>query len=284
MRLANVGGRTTIVIGPGAGVDVHRASGGRFGPEPRAVYALWSEFLVWARSSEPGPVESFDPHLLGPPSPEPTQVFAFGLNYRAHASEAGFDAPDGLPPVFTKFRSALTGPVTTVELPRGGTVDWEVELVAVIGLSARHVAVEDAWDHVAGLTVGNDFSERTAQLRPPAPQFSLGKSLPGFAPTGPWLVTADEFADRDDIALGCEIDGEEVQFGRTSDLIMPIPELVAELSKTLTLLPGDLLFTGTPEGVGVGREPQRFLRPGERVRTWVEGIGELEQTFVASPD
>lgn len=117
-------------------------------------------------------------------------------------------------------------------------------------------------------------------MRPPAAQFSLGKSFAGFAPTGPWLVTPDELANRDDLELGCEIDGEEVQRGRTSDLIVSVPALVSELSRIVTLQPGDLLFTGTPEGVGFGREPQRFLRPGEHLRTWIEGIGELQQGFV----
>lgn len=282
MRLANLAGRAAVITGAGLGADVHEASGGRFGPSMEAVYAAWPEFAAWAHGAELGGGEPFDPAALGPPSPAPAQIVAFGLNYGRHALESGYEEPEGLPPVFTKFRSALSGPVTTVELPAGGTVDWEVELVVVIGRAARNVDVADAWDHVAGLTVGNDFSERTSQLRPPAPQFSLGKSFPGFAPTGPWLVTPDELPDRDDLALGCEIDGEEVQRGRTSDLLVPIPRLISELSTTLALQPGDLLFTGTPEGVGIGREPRRFLQPGERVRTWVEGIGELEQTFVAA--
>lgn len=161
MRIANVGGRATIVVGPNAGVDVHRASEQRFGPGPQAVYARWSEFLLWARGAEAagdlGPAEPVDPELLEAPSPEPTQIFAFGLNYGAHAAESGFDRPEGLPPVFTKFRSALTGPNTVVKLPEGGTTDWEVELVVVIGRTAHDVRVEEAWDFVAGLTVGQDL-------------------------------------------------------------------------------------------------------------------------------
>lgn len=186
--------------------------------------------------------------------------------------------------MFPKFVSSLSGPRTEVVLPPGGNTDWEVELVAVIGRVTSHVAVEDAWDHVAGLTVGQDLSERQTQLAGPAPQFGLGKSFPGFAPTGPWLVTTDELADPDDLALRGELDGEVVQQGRTSSLIVSVPRLIAELSRIITLYPGDLLFTGTPEGVGLGREPQRYVQPGQTLVSTIEGIGELRQTFVAAEE
>lgn len=130
------------------------------------------------------------------------------------------------------------------------------------------VAENEAWDHIAGLTIGQDLSERVSQLAGPAPQFSLGKSFPGFAPVGPWLVTPETVPDRDDLGLGCAIDGETVQDGRTRDLIFPVARLVAELSRTITLRPGDLVFTGTPAGVGQGRNPQWFLRPGEEPTSW----------------
>ncbi|MFC6937186.1 fumarylacetoacetate hydrolase family protein [Actinomadura yumaensis] len=183
--------------------------------------------------------------------------------------------------MFTKYVSSISGPVTTVRLPEGGHTDWEVELVAVIGTGGYRVAEADAWSHVAGLAVGQDLSERITQLDGPAPQFSLGKSFPGFAPVGPWLVTPDELADPDDLELGCAINGEEVQKGRTRDLIFPVPALIAKLSAVLPLLPGDVIFTGTPAGVGQGRDPQRFLAPGDVLVSHVEGIGELRQTFTA---
>lgn len=166
-------------------------------------------------------------------------------------------------------------------IPADGNVDWEVELVVIIGREAHRIDEADAWSHVAGLTVGQDISERISQLRGPAPQFGLGKSFPGFTPQGPWLVTPDEFDNPDDLELGCMIDGEEVQKGRTCELIFPVPSLIAALSQTVTLYPGDVIFTGTPAGVGVGQSPQRFLQPGESLDSWIEGIGELRQRFVA---
>jgi 2,4-didehydro-3-deoxy-L-rhamnonate hydrolase len=134
---------------------------------------------------------------------------------------------------------------------------------------------------VAGLTVGQDLSERITQTSGPSPQFSLGKSLPGFGPTGPWLVTPDEFDNPDDLELGCTIDGEQMQKGRTRDLVFSVPALISRLSHKLPLLPGDLLFTGTPAGVGLGRTPPRYLAPGEELVSYVRGIGELRQRFVA---
>lgn len=172
-----------------------------------------------------------------------------------------------------KFPASLSGPFDDIEIV-GDTVDWEVELVAIIGRTADRVAEADGWDHVAGLTVGQDISDRTLQSAAGA-QFSLGKSRRGFGPMGPWVVTPDELADPDDLALGCAVDGETVQEARTSDLIFSVPRLVAELSSVLPLLPGDVIFTGTPAGVGITRDPARFLQPGQELTTWVEGIGTI---------
>jgi 2-keto-4-pentenoate hydratase/2-oxohepta-3-ene-1,7-dioic acid hydratase in catechol pathway len=282
MKLANVEGRAVLVTDDTHGVDVETASGGKFGPELPGIFEEWKSFRAWADSltdTSTGEV-AFTRDQLGAPSPAPTQIVAIGLNYHAHAAESGFTAPTSIPPVFTKFRSSLSGPDTEVELPEGGNTDWEVELVVVIGAHAKAVDETEAWDYVAGLAVGQDLSERVAQMQGPAPQFSLGKSFPGFAPVGPWLVTPDEVPDRDDLEIGCSLDGEIVQSGRTSALIYPVARLIAELSRTIELYPGDLLFTGTPAGVGVGRSPQRFIRAGEHLKTWIQGIGELNQTFV----
>jgi 2-keto-4-pentenoate hydratase/2-oxohepta-3-ene-1,7-dioic acid hydratase in catechol pathway len=134
---------------------------------------------------------------------------------------------------------------------------------------------------VAGLTVGQDLSERTVQLAGPAPQFSLGKSFPGFAPTGPWLVTPDELPDRGDLVLGCAVNGESVQKGRTRDLVFSVPELIARLSAVLPLLPGDLIFTGTPAGVGGARNPRRFLTVGDELVSSIDGIGQMRHQFAA---
>ncbi|MGK3204289.1 fumarylacetoacetate hydrolase family protein [Amycolatopsis sp. MEPSY49] len=284
MKLANVDGRAVLLTTDHTGLDVEQVSDGKFGPDLPSIYENWDGFRSWADQAPAEPGISFTRSQLGPPSPAPGQIVAIGLNYHAHAAESGFAAPDHLPPTFTKFVSALTGPDSEVVLPAGGQVDWEVELVAVIGRTAHRVAEDEAWDHIAGLTIGQDISERVSQLAGPAPQFSLGKSFPGFAPVGPWLVTAEAVPDRDDLGLGCAVDGETVQDGRTRDLIFPVARLVAELSRTITLRPGDLVFTGTPAGVGQGRNPQRFLRPGEELTSWIEGIGEMRQTFVAEQE
>lgn len=282
MRIANLSGRL-VLVADGLAVDVEKASDGRFAADPQAVYERWEEFRRWAAGTRLPEGEPFDPDRLEAPVPAPRQIVAAGLNYRDHAAESGFALPDTMPPVFTKFVTSISGPRTEVALPPGGHTDWEIELVAVIGTRAHHVSPESAWDHVAGLTVGQDISERITQLEGPAPQFSLGKSFPGFAPTGPWLVTPDTFDDRDDLELRCTVNGEEVQKGRTSDLIFSVPELVARLSSVIPLLPGDLVFTGTPSGVGLGRDPQRWLAPGDELVSTIEGIGELRQRFVARP-
>src|SRR5581483_5702323 len=280
MRIANLSGRLVMISG-GHAVDVERASGGLFGSSPQAIYDRWAEFRAWAAEATLPDGAAFDVTDLGAPAPQPRQLLAVGLNYRDHVAESGFTVPDGLPPIFTKFASSITGPVTSVRLPAGGHTDWEIELVAVIGARARNVAESAAWDQVAGLTVGQDLSERISQLAGPAPQFSLGKSLPGFTPMGPWLVTTDEFINPNDLGLLATINGEQVQKARTSDLIFSVPALVSRLSERLALLPGDVIFTGTPAGVGLGREPQRWLAEGDVLVSTIEGIGELRQRFTA---
>lgn len=280
MRIANLSGRL-VLLHDGKAVDVHVASGGRFAAEPQAVYERWEEFRSWAAGADLSGGADFDPADLGAPSPAPRQVLAIGLNYRAHAAESGFAVPTGLPPVFTKYATSISGPVTDVALPPDGHTDWEVELVAVIGARAHRVSEADAWSHVAGLTAGQDISERIIQMAGPAPQFSLGKSYPGFAPMGPCLVTVDEFDNPDDLELRCAINGEEMQKGRTRDLIFSVPMLVARLSAVVPLLPGDVIFTGTPAGVGLGRDPQRWLAEGDELVSAIEGIGELRQRFTA---
>jgi 2,4-didehydro-3-deoxy-L-rhamnonate hydrolase len=280
VRIGNLDGRAVILTEAGA-IDVERASGGLFGADLREVYPRWAEFTAWAAQAQ-GEAEPYEVERLGAPSPGARQVFGIGLNYGEHAAESGFGVPD-YPSVFTKFPSCITGPVTEVALPSGGHTDWEVELVAVIGDEAWEVAEEAAWSYVAGLCVGQDLSERIVQMASSPPQFSLGKSFPGFGPTGPWLVTVDEFNDPDDLELGCSINGEEVQKSRTSNLIISVPQLVTKLSAVTRLLPGDVIFTGTPAGVGQGRNPQRWLGVGDELVSYIEGIGELRQRFVAWP-
>ncbi len=274
MRIANVNGRLAVAVGDGW-VDVEQASGGAFAADPQAIYDRWADFTAWAStiSVDAATVGG----ALGLPVPAPRQLIAIGLNYREHAMESNLDIPEH-PVVFAKFQSSLIGPGATVTLPSDG-VDWEVELVIVIGKEAHGVAVADAWDYVAGLTVGQDLSWRAVQLRGPAPQFSIGKSYPGFSPLGPVVVTPDEFADKNDLAISCSLNGEVLQEGRTSDLIFPVAEIVSRLSQSLTLYPGDLIYTGTPKGVGAGRTPKRFLVEGSLVSS-IEGVGDLTINLV----
>jgi 2-keto-4-pentenoate hydratase/2-oxohepta-3-ene-1,7-dioic acid hydratase in catechol pathway len=282
MRLANISKRLTIITPDERAVDVFDATEGRFSPSIQESYERWDELRDVAANldgSAGRPLAEVALEDFGTPVPQPRQVFAIGLNYAAHAAEASLAVPKDIT-VFTKFVSSLTGPYGTISLPPG-TVDWEVELVAVIGRGGQHIRRESAWNHVAGLTVGQDLSERTMQASGPAPQYSLAKSFPGFGPIGPLLVTPDEFEDPDKIELGCAINGEQVQTGDTSDMVFSVPEIVARLSKVTPLFPGDVIFTGTPPGVGVGRVPQRFLAAGDVLVTYVRGVGEMRHIMTA---
>jgi 2-keto-4-pentenoate hydratase/2-oxohepta-3-ene-1,7-dioic acid hydratase in catechol pathway len=280
MRIANLDGRVVLKFPDGV-TDVENAGDGRFSSDPQAVFARWDEFVGWARSLRAPVIEPFDPSRLKAPTLSPSQVFAIGLNYADHAAEGGLQLPPE-PSVFTKFPSSITGPNDEVKLPTA-TVDWEAELVVVIGRRAVDVDAARAWDHVAGITVGQDLSERTRQLVGTPPQFSIGKSFPGFSPIGPELVTPDELTDRDDLEIGCSVNGEVVQRARTSDLILSVASLIERLSAILPLNPGDIIFTGTPSGVGHARSPKRYLAPGDVLETWISDIGRLRNTFVEGP-
>jgi 2-keto-4-pentenoate hydratase/2-oxohepta-3-ene-1,7-dioic acid hydratase in catechol pathway len=280
VKIANLKGRLALVVGDKKAIDVEKVSAGKFSASIQDVYGVWADFLTWAKSAPTDEAVSYSLEDLGSPTPAPSQVFAIGLNYATHAAESGFKIPEQ-PVVFTKYQSCLTGPTGEIVIPRDGNVDWETELVVVIGKSASQVDSADAWTHVAGLTLGQDISERITQAAGPAPQFGLGKSFANFGPVGPVVVTTDEFANRDSIKLGCTINGEEMQNGTTSDLIFSVPELISRLSHIVTLRAGDIIFTGTPAGVGLGRTPQIFLKPGDVLETWAEGIGELRHSFKA---
>ncbi|MGW1887800.1 fumarylacetoacetate hydrolase family protein [Streptomyces sp. NPDC001970] len=282
MRTANLNGRLVLVLDDGV-VDVEKASDGLFSSDPQAVFDRWAEFRDWARSAAATghPRTPLEERQMGAPVPRPRQVFAVALNYADHVTESATAVPER-PAVFTKYPTSLTGPYDTIALP-SDLVDWEVELVAVIGREAYRVAAQDAGQYVAGLTLGQDLSERGVQLQGPAPQFSLGKSFPGFSPTGPVLVTPDEFDAPDDLALGCAVDRETMQDSRTSQMIFSVSQQIAWISAICPLQPGDLVFTGTPAGVGGARNPRRFLAPGEELRSWIEGIGELRNPLIAGP-
>ncbi len=277
MRIASLDNRLALLQADRA-LDVERASDGRFGSDPQAVYDVWTEFTAWATSADTSNAQPLDPAQLGPPVPRPRQVFGIGLNYALHAQEAGLELPP-MPLTFTKFPSCIVGPDADVTVATD-RVDWEVELVVVIGRTAHTTQAADAWDHVAGVTVGQDISARDVQMIGSPPQFSLGKSFPGFGPTGPWLVTPDALPDRDDLELGCAVNGEQMQHDRTSSMMFSVSEMIARLSAICPLLPGDLIFTGTPAGVGNRMEPPRYLTPGDELVSTIEGIGSITTRFV----
>lgn len=273
MRLVNADGRAALLSDHGI-VDIERHSGGRFDPDPMAVIARWDEVREWADTHE---ADDFDVHItdvrLGPPVPRPRSVFGIGLNYRSHAEEAGMDLPTD-PLVFAKFPNCIAGPEDAVLLS-SETVDWEVELVVVVGHEGRSISPQHAFDHVAGYTLGQDISDRMLQFRGRPPQFSLGKSFDTYGPIGPAIVSLDTFDDPDNVGLSCEISGERMQDCRTDDMVFPVSELVAYVSSVCSLAPGDLIFTGTPSGVGSVRTPPRFLRDGDVVRSHGERIGTM---------
>lgn len=279
MRIVNTNGRLGLTVGPNV-VDVAAASRARFGPGVQDIYEQWESFCAWAAELDPtAEAQPLDEATLAAPAPAPRQVFAIGLNYLDHAEESAMDVPSDGMIVFTKFPSSIAGARAEIEVPPG-SVDFEAELVVVIGKRTYRVAAEDAWDHVADLSVGQDISERELQLRPPTPQFNLGKSFPGFSPIGPQLVTPDEFDNRDDLEIGCTLNGVEMQHSRTKLMIFPVAEIVARLSATLSLLPGDVIFTGTPSGIGWAREPKVLLKPGDELVTTIENIGSMRNRFV----
>jgi 2,4-didehydro-3-deoxy-L-rhamnonate hydrolase len=244
------------------------------------VLAQWEAVREWATGLGAGDGDLAVADVrLGPCSPRPTQVFGIGLNYRSHAEESNMELPPS-PAVFTKFPSCLAGPNADVPLP-SQFVDYEAELVAVIGRGGRDISEGDALDHVAGYCAGQDYSERMVQLAVKPPQFSMGKSYPAFGPIGPAVVSLDEIADPNDVALACDVSGERRQESRTSDLIFSVPELVAYLSSICELRPGDVIFTGTPAGVGMGFQPPKFLVDGDVVVTTIEGVGVLTNRCVS---
>jgi len=275
VKLANVDGRAALVLGDQI-ADVATASDGRFGPDPMALYDQWDEFHDFA-TTVTAPTGSLVEAALRNPVPRPRQVFAIGLNYRSHAAETGAALPE-VPAVFTKFPASLAGPFDDIAIA-GPSVDWEVELVVVIGRTADRVTTAEAWSHIAGVTIGQDISDRHLQFAAGA-QFSLGKSRRGYGPIGPWIVTPDELNNPDDLALGCSVNGEKMQDARTTDLVFDVPNLIAELSAVLPLLPGDVIFTGTPAGVGIARKLPRFLQPGDTLETWIEGIGTIRNRII----
>ena len=275
-RLANRSGRASLISENGLW-DIERHGGGAWGSDPMDAIARHEELHALADSLPAEPDETLDEATLDAPIPRPAKIFGIGLNYRKHAEESGMELGDN-PPTFAKFRNCLTGPGGDVII-FGPTTDWEAELVVVMGTTARDIPKEDAWKHVAGLTCGQDISERMTQFHAKPPHFDLGKSFDTFGPLGPAVVSLDQFENPDDLAITCDINGDRKQDSRTNDLIFDVPALIEYLSGICTLEPGDLIFTGTPDGVGAALG--QFLQPGDVICTEIEGIGTMTNRCVA---
>jgi len=218
---------------------------------------------------------------LGPCIGGVGKFICIGLNYADHAAESGLTVPPE-PVMFLKATSAICGPDDPVEIPRGAEkTDWEVELGVVIGSPGKYVAEADAMAHVAGYCVINDVSERAFQTERSG-QWTKGKSHDTFGPIGPWLVTADEVADPQDLAMWLEVDGHRYQDGSTRTMVYQVPFLISYLSQFVSLQAGDVISTGTPPGVGMGQKPPRYLRPGQTIRLGIAGLGEQTQVTVAA--
>ena len=215
------------------------------------------------------------------PIPRPGKVICIGLNYRDHAAETGAAIPTE-PVIFSKFSSSVIGPGEAIRLPAvSNRVDYEAELVVVIGKAAKHVAVENAMSYVAGYMNGHDVSARDWQKGRPGGQWLIGKTPDTFAPTGPYLVTADEIADPQNLDVTFRLNGEVLQSGSTRSFIFGVDFLIAHMSKLFTLEPGDLIFTGTPPGVGDARKPPIYLKPGDMAEVEIAGLGVLRNPVVA---
>ena len=252
--------------------------------EEDAVVPMGPSLVDWlafgtqgVATGAPRPLAELRPRA---PVPRPGKIICVGLNYRDHAKETGQAIPTE-PVLFSKFANSVVGPGADVVVPpEAEKVDYEAELAVVIGRRASRVAADDALDHVAGYACANDVSARSLQFR--SGQWLLGKAIDTFLPLGPYLVTADEVPDPQDLGIRCLVNDELLQSSNTSQMVFGVAELISYASRTITLEAGDLLVTGTPSGVGMAADPPRYLRPGDRMRIEIDGVGELDNTVRAS--
>lgn len=278
--IATIGGRAALVSN-GKYFDIQTLSGGALDPNPMGILDRGDELSRLNDQLESAvPNGDFDAVVPTSPVPSPSKVFGIGLNYRDHATESNLEVPDN-PLVFTKFPSCITGPYDDIHL-RSDRCDYEGEIVVVIGKPGKDIPAARAWDHVFGITAGQDISDRVVQLASKPPHFDLGKSFDTFGPIGPVVVSPDQFPDREAIGLRTLVNGETRQQSSTTNLIFSIPFLVEYLSRITTLSPGDLIFTGTPEGVGMPQK--KWLAEGDEIITEVDGVGRIVNRCVRSSD
>ena len=234
----------------------------------------------WLSHNEATAPRLDDSVRLGSPIARPSKIICIGLNFKDHAAESGFDAPDE-PVIFGKATSAISGPYDNIIIPRGSEqTDWEVELAVVIGKKASYVDQDQALDYVAGYVLHNDVSERTFQ-KDRGGQWIKGKSADTFAPLGPFMATTDEIENINDMRMWLNVNGDNMQEGNTSNLIFGVDHIISYLSQFMSLLPGDVISTGTPAGVGMGMDPEVYLKPGDIVELGIDGLGSSKQNVVA---
>ena len=234
----------------------------------------------WLNENESSAPRFDDSIRLGSPIARPSKIICIGLNFKDHAAESGFDAPEE-PLIFGKATSAICGPYDNIIIPRGSEqTDWEVELGVVIGKKTSYVDQDQASDHVGGYVLHNDVSERAFQ-KDRGGQWIKGKSADTFAPMGPFMATPDEIDNISDMRMWLNVNGENMQDGNTSNLIFSVDHVVSYLSQFMTLLPGDVISTGTPAGVGMGMNPEKYLKPGDVVELGIDGLGSSKQNVVA---
>jgi 2-keto-4-pentenoate hydratase/2-oxohepta-3-ene-1,7-dioic acid hydratase in catechol pathway len=240
----------------------------------------WDAVVSTVESTPDGELVDLQATQLGPPVENPEKIICLGLNYRDHAEETGMAIPSS-PIVFAKFPNSLVGPADEIVLPNavGDEVDYEAELAVVFGRQCRDVDQSQALEHLAGVMAFNDVSARELQMR--TSQWTLGKAIDTFAPCGPALVSLDEIGDVQSLGIVARVNGETVQSGNTAAMIFGIAETIAFLSRLMTFVPGDVIATGTPAGVGMGRRPPLTLHPGDLVEVEIEGVGALRNTVVA---
>lgn len=281
LRLASIESRAHVVVGHDEThcdvIDVERASDGRLPSNPMACLARWDDLRHFVDSTTATPTR-VALERLDCPVPQPRQMFAVGLNYKRHAEEMGSPIP-AQPLIFAKFQSSLNAPYASIAVA-SDTCDYESEVVVVIGRGGRNISQADAWNHVAGLCAGQDVSDRGLQYAGTPPQFSMGKSRLGFSPIGPWVADMAHVEERNALRIGCSVNGEPRQSTVITDMIFPIDQIVSYLSTICELYPGDIIYTGSPSGVGHGYKPPRYLKPGDVVVTTLEGVGTMRHTFV----
>ena len=271
-KLGNISGRAALIDKDNF-FDLETISEGLFDHETsNALSNLEDLHKLSAELSDKEATGSLENADFKSPVSSPKNCYAVGLNYRNHAEEAGMEIPD-VPMIFTKHTTCLVGSNADIEM-RSDVVDYEAELVAVIGKPGKDITEENAWEHVAGLCVGQDISDRTVQFSTKnLPQFNLGKSFDTFGPMGPYLVSPDELPDKESLEIECQVNGEVRQKDNTNDLIFDIPFIISYLSEIVTLNTGDVIFTGTPGGVGVMEG--KFLKEGDVLTTKIEGLGTM---------